>query len=122
RLPDTFVTWKQAAQAGATRLTDARKENPDFVLGAAGVAATVEQMSGLLTALGGSAEDGRARRVWINAAGKEINVGALGGRRARWCLRLRHLARWQGLSESMHLTVFDGKRFSMENLGRSTYQ
>ncbi|KXH61278.1 hypothetical protein CSAL01_06593 [Colletotrichum salicis] len=68
RLPDEFVTWKQAAEAGAARLEDARKENPEFILDAAGVAATVEQMSGLLAALGGSVEDGKARRDWINAS------------------------------------------------------
>ncbi|KAK1622110.1 hypothetical protein BDP81DRAFT_476628 [Colletotrichum phormii] len=68
RLPDELVTWKQAAEAGAARLEDARKETPEFVLDDSGVAATIEQMSGLLAALGGSVEDGKARRDWINAS------------------------------------------------------
>ncbi|GJC84768.1 putative sterigmatocystin biosynthesis peroxidase stcC [Colletotrichum liriopes] len=68
RLPDEYVTWKQAAEAGAARLEDAKRENPAFELDAAGVAATFEQMSGVLAALGASVEDGRARRDWINAS------------------------------------------------------
>ncbi|KAL0937154.1 uncharacterized protein CTRU02_206885 [Colletotrichum truncatum] len=68
RLPDEHVTWKQAAEAGAARLEDARRENPEFVLTAAGIQATYEQMSGVLAAFGGSVEDGKARRDWVNAS------------------------------------------------------
>ncbi|KAF4821847.1 putative sterigmatocystin biosynthesis peroxidase stcC [Colletotrichum siamense] len=68
RLPDEYVTWKQAAEAGAARLEDARKENPQFELDAAGIQATFDQMSGILAAFGGSIEDGKARRDWINAS------------------------------------------------------
>ncbi|TDZ74970.1 putative sterigmatocystin biosynthesis peroxidase stcC [Colletotrichum trifolii] len=68
RLPDEYVTWKQAAEAGAARLGDARRENPQFELDGAGVNATFEQMSGVLAAFGGSVEDGKARRDWINAS------------------------------------------------------
>ncbi|KAF4913605.1 hypothetical protein CGCVW01_v010799, partial [Colletotrichum viniferum] len=65
RLPDEYVTWKQAAEAGAARLEDARKENPQFELDAAGIQPTFDQMSGIMAAFGGSVEDGRARRDWI---------------------------------------------------------
>lgn len=68
RFPDEYVTWRQAAEAGAARLEDARSANPQFALDSTGVQATFVQMSGVLGAFGGSFEDGGARRDWINAS------------------------------------------------------
>ncbi|GKT42806.1 uncharacterized protein ColSpa_02987 [Colletotrichum spaethianum] len=67
------------AQGDNLRLEDARRANPAFELDAARVAATFGQTSGVLTAFGGSVQDGKARKNWINASfGEDRLPWALG--------------------------------------------